>query len=160
MRSIELARFRDFQLGPTASLLEIFRRLAIQEGWKKSKSYKERKRMFLAEAVEARFLDKYGVNDTNLQAWQNLCQTIGVPASKEEEDVPLLTSIWACEWVYYLFAPFGILLMSPSIQALTGACINLVDLVDAGTAGTVISKKFGSSKQPTKYIIKTGNVLV
>ena len=100
MSSTDPSRFPDFQSDPTTSLLENFRRLAIQEGWKKkSKTYKEERRAFLAEAVEAGFLDKFGVNDSSLQAWQSLCQTIGVPENKEGEVVPQLTSISACKQV-------------------------------------------------------------
>jgi hypothetical protein len=36
--------------------------------------------------------------------------------------------------------------------------VNLVDLVDAGTAGRVISKKFSSEKELAKYIRETGKV--
>jgi len=134
-------RFSDFESDPTVSLLDNFKRLAIQEGWgKKSKTYKEQRRTFLAEAVEVAFLDKFGVNVSSLQAWQSLCQTIGVPESKEGEEVPQLTSIKACQ------------------RALKGVYVNLVDLVDAGTAGRVISKKFSSPKELAKYIRKTGKV--
>ena len=98
MSSTDLSQFSNFQSDPTAPLLENFKRLAIQEGWeKKSKTYKEERRVFLAEGVEARFLDKFGVNVSSLQAWQSLCQTIGVPESKEGGYVPQLTSIKACQ---------------------------------------------------------------
>ena len=98
MSSTDLAQSSHFQSDPTASLLDNFKRLAIQEGWgKKSKTYKEQRRAFLAEAVEVAFLDKFGVNVSSLQAWQSLCQTIGVPESKEleAENAPQLTSISA-----------------------------------------------------------------
>lgn len=107
-------QFPDFESDPTASLLDNFKRLAIQEGWsKKSQTYKEQRRVFLAEAVEDAFLDNFGVNVSSLQAWQSLCQTIGVPESKEGEEVPQLTSISACQRVCYrgLSATFGLLLM-------------------------------------------------
>jgi hypothetical protein len=35
----------------------------------------------------------------SLQAWQSLCKTIGVPESREGEDLPQLTSISACQRV-------------------------------------------------------------
>jgi len=139
MTSTDLATFPNFQSDPTAPLVENFRRLAIQEGWKKkSKTYKENKRVFLAEAVEAGFLSTFGVNVSSLQAWQSLCETIGVPEAKEGEDLPLLTSISACK------------------KALKGVYVNLVDLVDAAMAGNVIPKKFSSQKELAKYIRKTG----
>jgi len=141
MSSIDPDRFPNFQSDPTASLLDNFRRLAIQEGWrKKTKTYKEERRAFLTEAVEAGFSNNFGGNDNSLQAWQSLCRTIGVPKSKEGEEVPQLTSISACE------------------QALKGIYVNLVDLVDAGAAGGVISKTFSSPKQLAKYISRTGKV--
>jgi len=143
MSSTDVSRLSSLQPDPTLPLLESFRLLAIQEGWKKkSKTYKNERRAYLADAVEIAFLDKFGVNTSSLQAWQSLCQTIGVPERREgdSEDAPQLTSIRACQ------------------QALKGIFVNLVDLVDAGTAGTVISKKFGSEKELARYIRKTGKI--
>jgi len=98
MTSFNLALYSDFQLDPTSLLLKNFRRLAIQKDWKKkSQVYKVERRAFLTKAVQAGFLDKFRVNINSLQAWQSLCQTIGVPESKEGEDVPQLTSISACK---------------------------------------------------------------
>ena len=110
MSSTYLARFSDFQSDPTASLLYNFKRLAIQEGWKKKDdTYKEERKEFLAEGVVARFLDTFGKNDESLQAWQSLCKTIGVPETKEGEDPPLLTSITVCQNVCrYYSATFSI----------------------------------------------------
>jgi hypothetical protein len=113
MSSTNFSRFPNFQSDSTISLLENFSLLAIQEGWKKkSKTYKENRRVFLAEAVEAGFLDKFGVNVNSLQAWQSLCQTIGVPESMEGEDIPTLTSIKACKQVCCLSEAFGVFLIS------------------------------------------------
>ena len=114
MSSADLAQYSDFQSDHTSSLLENFRRLAIQKGWKKkSQVYKAERRAFLAKAVEAGFLDKFGVNINSLQAWQSLCQTIGVPESKEGEDVPQLTSISACKQGGCISATFCVFLISP-----------------------------------------------
>jgi len=141
MSSTDLAQYSNFQSDPTAPLLENFRRLAIHEGWKKkSNRYKEERRVFLAQAVELGFLDAFGGNVNSLQAWQSLCRTIGVPETKEGEEATLLTSITACK------------------KALKGVFVNLVDLVEAGTAGEVICKKFSSQKELAKYICKTGKV--
>lgn len=85
-------------------------------------------------------MDKYGGNEKSLQGWQSLCETIGVPESKEGEEAPVLTSISACQ------------------RALKGVYVNLVDLVDAGTAGRVISTTFSSEKELVKYICRTGKV--
>jgi len=98
MSSTDLAQSSHFQSDPTASLLDNFKRLAIQEGWKKkSKTYKEERRAFLAEGVVTGFWDTFGGNISSLQAWQSLCKTIGVPESKEleAENAPQLTSISA-----------------------------------------------------------------
>jgi len=143
MSSTDLAQSSHFQSDPTASLLDNFKRLAIQEGWKKkSKTYKEERRAFLAEGVVTGFWDTFGGNVSSLQAWQSLCKTIGVPESKEleAENAPQLTSISACH------------------RALKGIYVNLVDLVDAGTSGKVISTKFGSQRELAKYILRTGKV--
>jgi len=135
------ARFPDFEQDPTASLLDNFRRLAIQEGWKKkSDRYKRERGVFLGQGVETAFLDTYGGNVSDLQAWQSLCKTIGVPAVKEGEPIVQLASISACQ------------------KALKGVYVNIVDLVDAATAGTVISKKFSNQKQLAKYICRSGKV--
>jgi hypothetical protein len=111
MSSTDLAHF---QSDPTASLLDNFKRLAIQEGWKKkSKTYKEERRAFLAEGVVTGFWDTFGGNVSSLQAWQSLCKTIGVPESNEAENAPQLTSISACHRVCCLTATFGVSLISP-----------------------------------------------
>jgi hypothetical protein len=105
-----LSRFPDFQSDPTASLVDDFRRLALQEGWsKKSKTYKEERRAYLAEVVEIRFLSVFGVNAGSLQAWQSLCRTIGVPESVEGGEVQL-TSIRKCQAVRTLHIRVTILL--------------------------------------------------
>jgi hypothetical protein len=41
---------------------------------------------------------------------------------------------------------------------LKGIYVNLVDLVDAGTAGTKVSKTFSSPKELAKYIQKTKKI--
>ena len=100
MSSTYLTRFPNFQLDPTAPLLENFERLAVREGWnKKSKKYRKERKAFLAEGVLFGFLDAFGKNAMSLQAWQSLCKTIGVPETKEGEDPPLLTSISECKKV-------------------------------------------------------------
>jgi hypothetical protein len=84
----------DYNNDPTISIIENFRLLAIQEGWtKKSKSYKEGRKAFIAEAVETGFESHFGVNASSLQAWQNLCRTIGI------ENADSLTSISSCQKV-------------------------------------------------------------
>lgn len=103
MTSTTLARFPEFQSDPTASLVANFNRLAIQEGWgKKSKTYKTERRGFLGEAVSIGFVNHFGGNVSSLQAWQSLCQTIGVPETRDEEEVQL-TSIRACQNVSHDF---------------------------------------------------------
>jgi hypothetical protein len=88
----------DYNNDPTISITENFSRLAIQEGWsKKSKSYKEGRKAFIAEAVETGFISHFGVNTSSLQAWQSLCRTIGI------ENVDSLTSIKSCKKVTFDF---------------------------------------------------------
>lgn len=99
MSSTPLSRYPNFEADPTASLIANFKRLAIQEGWgKKSKKYKEERRGYLGEAVSIGFISHFGGNVSSLQAWQNLCQTIGVPETGDGEAVHL-TSIRACQEV-------------------------------------------------------------
>lgn len=94
----------DYNNDPTISITENFRRLAIQEGWtKKSKSYKEGRRAFIANAVEIGFISHFGENDSSLQAWQRLCRTIGI------ENVDSLTSISSCQKVTFSFVVIMIL---------------------------------------------------
>jgi hypothetical protein len=86
----------DFNSDPTISIVDNFRLLAIREGWsKKSKSYKEGRRAFFAEAVETGFISQFGVNASSLQAWQSLCRTVGI------ENVDTLTSIKSCQKVRF-----------------------------------------------------------
>ncbi|KIM39019.1 hypothetical protein M413DRAFT_12350 [Hebeloma cylindrosporum] len=122
----------DYSNDPTSSITENFRRLAIQEGWtKKSQTYKKERKAFIAEAVETGFTSHFGVNASSLQAWQSLCGTIGI------ENMEGLTSIKRCK------------------KAMSGIYVNLVDLVDARTAGTKVSKTFSSPTGLAKYIRKT-----
>jgi len=89
----------DYQNDPAISIIENFRLLAIQEGWKKkSQSYKDGRKAFIAEAVEVGFVLHFGANTSSLQAWQNLCRTIGI------EDVDTLTSIKSCQRVRFRFS--------------------------------------------------------
>jgi hypothetical protein len=94
----KMSTLPEYNNDPTISITENFSRLAIQEGWKKkSKSYKEGRRVFIADAVEIGFISHFGVNDRSLQAWQSLCRTIGV------ENVENLTSISSCQKVTFGF---------------------------------------------------------
>ncbi|KAF9461787.1 hypothetical protein BDZ94DRAFT_1195735 [Collybia nuda] len=138
MSSTAISRYPNFEPDPTVSLIANFKRLAVQEGWgKKSKKYKEERRGYLGEAVTIAFVSLFGGNVSSLQAWQSLCETIGVPERKDGEVVNL-TSIHACQ------------------EALKGVYVNLVDLVDAKASGNVISRKFTSTKALAKYIRNTG----
>ena len=158
-----LAQFPDFRWDPTAPLLENFGRLADQEGWsKKSKTYKKMRRDFLAEGVLIGFLDAFGKNASSLQAWQSLCKTIGVLETEDGEGLSLLTSIKACKNVCFrtgVISPPSVFAdVSCGLQALDGVYVNIVDLVDAGKAGHVISETFSSQKELADYIRETGKV--
>ena len=79
------------------SILDNFRQLALDEGLKKkSKAYKERRRAFVAEAVQSGFISQFGVNHSSLQAWQRLCGTI---LGQEACASLNLTGIKACKGV-------------------------------------------------------------
>ncbi|THU83909.1 hypothetical protein K435DRAFT_822869 [Dendrothele bispora CBS 962.96] len=115
-----------------------FRRLAISEGLsKKSKRYKDLRRTYLAGAVQEGFSFHFGSNETSLQAWQELCQTILGADKLRELD---LRSVKRCK------------------AALDGVFVNLVDLVDAGNAGATICKIFSSDRALANYIKRTGKV--
>jgi hypothetical protein len=90
---VVMSTLPEFISDPTLTIVANFRRLAIQEGWtKKSKSYKEGRRTFFAEAVETGFISQFGANANSLQAWQSLCRTIGFENAS-------LTSIKSCQKV-------------------------------------------------------------
>ncbi|KAJ7579518.1 hypothetical protein C8J56DRAFT_796161 [Mycena floridula] len=126
-------QFPDFVYEPERTILDNFRRLALIRKWgKKSEQYKRQKRDFLGNAVEAMFSTSFGEIRENLEAWCNLCRTVGVST-----DLPLV-SIEACE------------------AALNGKFVNLVDLVQAASADQVMEKTFPTSKALAKYIHRTG----
>ena len=94
------SRFPSFEPDPTASLVQNFSRLAIEQKWsKKSAKYKEERRAYLGETVQTAFLNQFGSTVERLEAWQSLCWTIGVPASNGEETEVGLGSIKACQKV-------------------------------------------------------------
>jgi hypothetical protein len=71
-----------------------FRRLALDEGLKKkSKTYKERRKAFIAEVVETQFGSRYGTNANSVKAWQDLCHTVGLEKAYE------YTSVSQCKQV-------------------------------------------------------------
>ncbi|KAI3621297.1 hypothetical protein WG66_014351 [Moniliophthora roreri] len=119
------------------TLLEQFRALALSEGLKKkSKAYKERRKEFLSEQVQAGFIQSFGANASSLDNWTKLLATIGIEGASE------FTSIKQCK------------------AALEGRYINLVDLVDAGRRGTVITtpNPFPSRKALANYIKRSNKV--
>lgn len=120
----------------TSTIIARFSALAVSEGLKKkTKLYKERRREFIIGAVSTGFENVFGGNVHSLQAWQDLCRTVGV------EGVDAFTSITQCK------------------DALKGKFVNIVDLVDAGTAGVVMKQGvFQSSKALGGYIRRTRKI--
>ncbi|ESK88025.1 hypothetical protein Moror_10830 [Moniliophthora roreri MCA 2997] len=119
------------------TLLEQFRALALSEGLKKkSKAYKERRKEFLSEQVQAGFIQSFGANASSLDNWTKLLATIGIEGASE------FTSIKQCK------------------ASLKGKYINLVDLVDAANANKVISKPnpFPNPKKLARYIVRTQKI--
>ncbi|KAJ7588430.1 hypothetical protein C8J56DRAFT_941605 [Mycena floridula] len=96
------------------------------------KEYKRQKQDFLANAVEEMFSTSFGEIKRNLDAWCNLCKTIGVAT-----DLPL-GSIKACK------------------AALRGKFVDLVDLVQAASADRVMEKTFPTLNDLAEYIHLTG----
>jgi hypothetical protein len=79
------------------SIVDGFRRLALSQGLgKKSKTYKKARSEYIAEAVQGGFLAAFGSTVENLQAWKDLCWTVGVV---NEESMNSLTSIKKCKAV-------------------------------------------------------------
>ncbi|GLB42238.1 hypothetical protein LshimejAT787_1102530 [Lyophyllum shimeji] len=107
-----------------STILERFSLLALSEGLKKkSKQYKDRRREFIIGAVTTGFGAVFGGNISSLPAWKDLCRAVGV------EGADAFTSITQCR------------------DSLRGRFVNIVDLVDAGSAGAVMkSGVFTSSK--------------
>ncbi|KAF8919153.1 hypothetical protein CPB85DRAFT_1429785 [Mucidula mucida] len=118
---------------PTTGIVERFRALALSEGLKKkSDKYKERRKAFIADAVEDGFIATFGVNNSSLQSWQRLCTIVGIPAAET------LLSIKKCK------------------AALKGTFVNIVDLVDAAAAGKVMTKGvFNDITSLRRYIKNT-----
>lgn len=123
----------DFERDDTETIISEFRRLAIQEGWKKkSKIYKEERKKFIGKAAVEDFEKEFGINAGSLQSWQSLCKRLKL--LNDDDELP--TSIKQCKAI------------------LRGVYVNLVDLVDARKAnGTV--EIFGSPKELSKYIKRT-----
>lgn len=75
----EVAYFDSFALfvsDSQATFSSEFKRLAELRGWDKgSKTW----RKHWARAVHAEFLRAYGTNTSTLEAWQALCEQVGLP---------------------------------------------------------------------------------
>jgi len=84
------ARFDNFEEDKDASLLENFKRLAIQEGW--SKKEQERRR---PDAVDADINVHFGTDMKKLEIWQKLCEDCGI--------TPSPPSITKCKKVCVMF---------------------------------------------------------
>ncbi|KAI3621300.1 hypothetical protein WG66_014353 [Moniliophthora roreri] len=123
---------------PVPTLLESFRILALSEGLtnRKSQAYKDRRRLWLAQAVTEGFIAQFGVDVHKLDNWKKLCTTIGIEGASD------FTSVQQCQ------------------ESLKGKYINLVDLVDAANANKVISKPnpFPNPKKLARYIVRTQKI--
>ncbi|KAK7037256.1 hypothetical protein VNI00_011247 [Paramarasmius palmivorus] len=123
---------------PVPTLLESFRAHALSQGLtnRKSKAYKEQRRLWLADKVTTGFAEQFGADVYSLSNWKKLCVTIGI------EGASGFTSITQCQ------------------ESLKGKYINLVDLVDAANADKVIIKPnpFPDPKKLAKYIVRTEKV--
>ncbi|KAG5641305.1 hypothetical protein DXG03_005554 [Asterophora parasitica] len=119
-----------------STILERFTLLALSEGLtKKSKEYKSRRRAFIVDEVETGFATAFGGIASSLAAWKDVLRTVGVEGGE------LLTSIRQCK------------------AALKGTFVNIVDLVDAASAGRVMtSGVYSSASALAKYIKRTGKV--
>ncbi|KAL1744867.1 hypothetical protein HDZ31DRAFT_63672 [Schizophyllum fasciatum] len=93
-----------------------------------SQAYYGARRHFITKAVNDGFLYHFGDDMSDLEAWQDLCYTIGVDG--EDDD---LRSIYACRW------------------ALQGVFVNIVDLVDAAEAGEEICAVFDTPEELRDY---------
>ncbi|KAF8068586.1 hypothetical protein FPV67DRAFT_1081806 [Lyophyllum atratum] len=120
----------------TASIIDRFKALALSEGLtKKSQQYKTRRREFIVGAVQSGFTTQFGGNVSSLQSWKDICWTVGIVGAEA------LTSIRKCK------------------AALKGTFVNIVDLVDAASAGCVMTiGVFSSATALGKYIRKTGKI--
>ncbi|ETW85016.1 hypothetical protein HETIRDRAFT_470084 [Heterobasidion irregulare TC 32-1] len=122
-----------FERDDTETIISEFRRLAIQEGWKKkSKIYKEERKKFIGKAAVEDFEKEFGTNAGSLQSWQSLCKRLEL--LNDDDELP--TSIKQCKAI------------------LKGVYVNLVDLVDARKANGTVNI-FGSPKELSKYIKRT-----
>ncbi len=67
--------FVNFEVDPTASIVAEFKRLAIQNDWKKnSTEYKANR----AQLVVDEFGALFGSNLSALGGWQELCKAVGI----------------------------------------------------------------------------------
>ena len=86
----------DFERDDTETIISEFRRLAIQEGWKKkSKIYKEERKKFIGNAAVEDFEKEFGINAGSLQSWQSLCKRLKL--LNDDDELP--TSIKQCKAV-------------------------------------------------------------
>ncbi|KAJ7590317.1 hypothetical protein C8J56DRAFT_826245 [Mycena floridula] len=118
-------------------ILSAFEQLSIQQGLSSSRnSYQRRKLKFIARQVQAGFAQHFGSDEHSLEAWQQLCTTVGVPSSES------FSSIKECK------------------KALQPRFVNLIDLVDAVNAGRQVAKKlvFSSRNRLAEYIRETEKV--
>ncbi|KAG5641304.1 hypothetical protein DXG03_005553 [Asterophora parasitica] len=115
------------------TIVQRFAALALSEGLtKKSTEYKARRRAFIVDEVHIGFAAVFGGNTSSLVAWKDLLRTVGI------EGAEALASIKQCK------------------AALKGKFVNIVDLVDAASAGSVMKRGvFDSEQALARYIRRT-----
>ncbi|PYH48003.1 uncharacterized protein BP01DRAFT_363190 [Aspergillus saccharolyticus JOP 1030-1] len=118
--------FPDFELKPDAAMIDEFKRLAAQRGWKEgSKTWRKRWSAFINLEYDC----VIGESLTDLDSWRELCALLDLQGP--------FPSITKCR------------------QALSTVHVNIVDVINCRRQGTK-PKKFSSVSQLAKYTHKTG----
>ncbi|KAI0089526.1 hypothetical protein BDY19DRAFT_108811 [Irpex rosettiformis] len=121
------SRFEDFDYDQSQETIAQFRRLAREEEWTKDE-YKEEKKA-LQTALVLQFNDIYGENETDIEAWQELC--IAMDIDPMPETVKECKRLFRCTHV------------------------NLVDLVDTRGTGRRVPT-YETVDELADYTKKTG----
>ncbi|TFK93885.1 hypothetical protein K466DRAFT_649659 [Polyporus arcularius HHB13444] len=120
------ARFPEFDYQPTAPFLDEFKRLKELKEWDDKGERREKSK--LQEAMVEQFTVMYGREETDLLAWQRLCNALGVN--------PVPKTLHECR------------------QLVSRTHVNLVDFIERRDPGQTV-QKFASEEDLRRYTHET-----
>ncbi|KAF8599061.1 hypothetical protein BDV93DRAFT_560715 [Ceratobasidium sp. AG-I] len=114
----------SFDYDPSEPVMDEFRRMCAEYGWKDNDKRKKDARGGIQDALALQFNEIYGTDVNDLSAWQNLCRVLQFPSVPGDLDL--------CR------------------QLVDSTFVNIVDLIDTGATGQPI-RHFGSEEELSRY---------